>query len=172
MVLNQRGFLLVDLMVAVLVIGIAVGAAGGVFSLFQQAGESHGRAEGMAAAQLLGQRYQENWKKQSKKYWHDVSVADPSNKNPVNWIGIKLVDDSGVEQSSIKETYRLYNKDVLFTVDNPQLRVRPQTIDAKVQTAAQAGLVEVRFRVSWTDKGGAQKINLTMLREREPDEAK
>lgn len=172
MVRNQRGFLLVDLMVAVLVIGIAVGAVGGIFALFRQAGESHGTAEGMAVAQQLGQRYQENWKKQSKKYWHDVSIADPSNKNPVNWTDINLIDDSGAAQSSIKETFRLYNKDVLFTVDKPQLRVRPQTIDAKVQTAAQAGLVEVRFRVSWTDKSGAKSTELTMLREREPDEAK
>ena len=54
MVRNQRGFLLVDLMVAVVVIGIAVGAVGGIFALFRQAGESHGTAEGMAVAQQLG----------------------------------------------------------------------------------------------------------------------
>lgn len=168
MLRNQRGFLLVDLMVAVLIIGIAVGVAGGAFAMFTQAGESHGRAEGMAAAQQIGQHYQENWKKQNKKYWHDLSVADANNPNPVNWISIKLIDDSGVEKSALSETYKLYNKDVVYTIDQPQLRVRTQT----GQSAAQSGLVEVRFRVSWTDKSGAQSVNFTMLRERVPDATK
>ena len=154
----QKGFLLVDAMVALTLLAIFVGGAGGVFALFKQAGDSHRQAESLVAAKQVAQRYLESWKALPQWYWQGKTEDDPAEWKTVSMKNLTGIDESG----SFKESCILYKKNVDYTVDSLQVRVK--TLPGQPENSSQ--LVEFRLKVSWKEGDVSQSWSeeMTCLR--------
>ena len=149
----KRGFLLVDAMLALTLLAFLVGGTGGVFALFKQATESHRQAESMVAAKQIAQRYLESWKALPKWYWFAKTADNSSEWKDVNMKNLTALENvsplnkDSEESGSFKESCLLYKKNVEYTIDSLQVRVKEQP----GMTVEDSQLIEFRLCVSWQE---------------------